>query len=101
MTMRDTIEAKLQAALAPGYLEEIDESANHSRGRETHFKVTLAADAFQGQRLLQRHRQVNAAVAQELSSSVHALAIHTFSMSEWRERGGQVSASPECAHGSS
>lgn len=99
MTMRDTIETKLLAAFAPEYLEVIDESANHSRGRETHFKVTVAAEAFQGQRLLQRHRQVNATLAQELSGSVHALSIHTFSSGEWRERAGRVPTSPDCAHG--
>ena len=99
MSMRETIETKLRAALAPAWLEVIDESANHSRGSETHFKVTVAAEAFQGQRLLQRHRQVHAALAAELAGTVHALAIHTYSAAEWQARGAAVPASPECAHG--
>ena len=101
MSMRDTIEAKLSAALQPAFLDVVDESANHSRGDETHFKVTIAADEFQGQRLLQRHRRVNAALAAELAGSVHALAIHTYSTHEWQQRAALAPTSPTCAHGAS
>ena len=98
-SMRDRIEAKLRNALRPTLLTVEDESANHSRGRESHFNVTIVADVFAGQRLLARHRQVNAAVAQELAGPVHALAMHTYTPEEWQARQAQVPASPECAHG--
>ena len=101
MNMRDTIETKLRAALQPAFIEVIDESANHSRGSETHFKVTIAADEFQGQRLLQRHRRVNTVLAAELGATVHALAMHTYATVEWREREALAPASPQCAHGTS
>ena len=99
MGMRDIIESKLRTALNPTFVEVIDESANHSRGHESHFNVTVVASVFEGQRSLQRHRQVNAAVAAELASSVHALAIHTYAVSEWQARNESAPASPECAHG--
>ena len=99
MSMRDIIEAKLRAALQPDFIDVVDESANHSRGAETHFNVTVVTDTFAGQRLLQRHRQVNAALAEELAGSVHALAIHTYAPREWRARQALAPASPECAHG--
>ena len=99
MSIRDGLEAKLHAALRPTFLLVEDESANHSRGQESHFKVTVVADAFAGLRLLARHRQVNAAVAEELAGPVHALAMHTYTPAEWQARLLEVPASPECAHG--
>ena len=98
MNMREHIQAKLAAALAPVTLEVLDESANHSRGSETHFKVTVVARSFEGQRLLARHRQINTLLADELKRGVHALAIHTFTPQEWEARRVSL-ASPECAHG--
>jgi BolA protein len=97
MSMRNHIEAKLQAAFDPPVLEVLDESANHSRGQETHFKVTLVTPRFAGQRLIARHRQVNDLLAEELRR-VHALAMHTYTPEEWSARTG-APASPDCAHG--
>lgn len=80
--MRGRIEAKLTAALAPAALLVVDESHLHAGhagsrpGGETHFRVTVVADAFAGRSRVERHRLVNAALARELAESVHALAIH-------------------------
>ncbi|HEV2574432.1 MAG TPA: BolA family protein [Beijerinckiaceae bacterium] len=85
MTVKDTMIAKLTAALAPASLDVIDDSAKHAghmlhpggvepRG-ETHFTVRITAEAFAGKSRLQRHRLVNDALAQELRDGVHALAI--------------------------
>jgi BolA family transcriptional regulator, general stress-responsive regulator len=102
MTVQSTIEAKLAAALDPLHLEVINESANHSvpAGSESHFKVVLVAIEFDGQRLLARHRRVNAVLAEELESSIHALALHTYTEAEWRERFGIAPMSPPCLGGS-
>ena len=98
ISMREHIQAKLEAALRPAMLEVLDESANHSRGTETHFKLTVVAGSFEGQRLLARHRQINTLLADELKRCVHALAMHTFTPQEWEARRVSL-ASPECAHG--
>lgn len=85
MTVKDTMIAKLTAALAPAALDVIDDSAKHAghmlhpggvepRG-ETHFTVRITSPAFAGKSRLQRHRLVNDALAQELRDGVHALAI--------------------------
>ncbi|MDH7798141.1 MULTISPECIES: BolA family protein [unclassified Beijerinckia] len=85
MTVKETMVAKLTAALAPVSLDVIDDSAKHAghmlhpggvepRG-ETHFTVRVTAAAFAGKSRLQRHRLVNEALAQELNDGVHALAI--------------------------
>ena len=75
------LEAKLQAALAPSALQLIDESNQHHGhagahpSGESHFRVRIASPAFAGKSLLQKHRMVTDALAAELKTRVHALAI--------------------------
>ncbi len=94
------IERELASAFAPEHLEVVNESGQHNvpRGSETHFRVTLVASAFEGQRLLERHRSVNRTLADEISGPVHALALHTYTPDEWAERRG-APASPPCYGG--
>lgn len=81
MTVRDRIESKLTEALAPTRLDVIDEShlhAGHAGARpegETHFRVRVVSAAFSGLGRVERHRRVNALLADELAGPVHALAI--------------------------
>lgn len=79
--MAERITKKLQHALSPQALNVIDESHQHQghggwrEGGETHFRVEIVSDAFAGRSRLERHRLVNAALAEELADGVHALAI--------------------------
>lgn len=85
--------------LQPSYLEVVNESSGHGGyylGKESHFKVVIVSDTFQGLRLVQRHQKVYAAVGDLLApGKIHALAIHAFVADEWK---GQDTSSPECAH---
>lgn len=96
-TVQATIEGKLREALAPDYLEVVNESDQHNvpPGSEAHFRVTVASDAFEGEALVARHRRVNRILADELAGPVHALALHTYTPAEWAERGG-TRESPPC-----
>lgn len=100
-TITERIERKLAERFAPAHLEVVNESGNHNvpAGSESHFKVVLVADAFAGQRAVARHRLVNAALREELAGPVHALAIHTYTEAEWRERFGAAPLSPPCLGG--
>ena len=87
----------------PSHLEVINESYMHrvAPGSESHFKVVVVSQAFEGQRLLGRHRQVNGVLADELAGAIHALALHTYTESEWqarsrRQRRRVASANPLC-----
>ena len=99
MTLKDTIELKLAEAFRPLHLEVVNESGNHNvpAGSETHFKVVVVAAEFGDQRLIARHRAVNAVLASELQGGVHALAIHTYAPDEWH---GEAPDSPRCLGGS-
>lgn len=81
MRMSERIEGKLKAAFAPKSLTVSDDSHKHHghagwrEGGETHFSVSLVSEAFSGKGRIERHRMVNAVLAEELGASVHALAI--------------------------
>ncbi len=80
-SISERITRKLTEAFAPQELKVIDESHQHQghggwrEGGETHFRVNIVSAAFSGKSRLERHRLVNAALAQELADRVHALAI--------------------------
>ena len=82
MRTQDVITEKLQQAFAPESLRVEDEShrheghAGHRPGGETHFRLYIVAEAFRGKGRLERHRMINATLADELARGVHALAIH-------------------------
>mgnify|MGYP001767685113 CR=1 FL=1 len=72
---------KSLAALNPTQLEVLDESERHighagwKEGGETHFRVRIVAQAFAGKTRLERHRMVNALVAEEFAGRLHAFAL--------------------------
>ena len=80
-TLRDWIEDKLAAELAPARLAVEDEShlhAGHSGARpggETHFRVDVVSAAFEGKSRVDRHRIVNALLAEAFARGLHALAV--------------------------
>ena len=101
MDMQKAIADKLEAALAPAHLDVEDESHMHNvpEGAQSHFKVTVVAQAFSGQPLVARHRRVFAILSEEMAGSVHALALHALSPDEWR-RQPEGPDSPPCRGGS-
>lgn len=97
-----SIEHKLRTGFEPAALVIENQSDSHSgpRGRETHFKVVIVSARFAGVGLVQRHRLVNAALAEELRAGVHALSIEALTPEQWAARGGATLASPPCLGGS-
>ena len=99
MTVAAIIEKKLIDAFQPSHLDVINESNNHNvpPGSESHFKVVIVAKAFEGERLIKRHRLINAVLAEELAEKIHALALHTYTESQWQEQyANNTPRSPNC-----
>ncbi|TCO83488.1 BolA protein [Plasticicumulans lactativorans] len=81
------IEARLRAALAPDELDIVDDSAAHAghagaRSGGGHFNVYIVAAAFAGRSPIQRHRLVHQALADLMSSDIHALSIKALTPEE-------------------
>lgn len=100
MNTENNIRTKLEQQLQPSYLVIVNESRNHNvpPNSETHFNVTIVSDAFSNKRQVQRHQLVYGVLAEELSASVHALALHTFDPQEWQAN-NEVKQSPPCMGG--
>lgn len=94
------IEQKLELHFSPHHLQVINESHKHNvpEGSESHFKVIIVSDKFDRLRLLARHRLVNNTLSEEFAGGLHALAIHTLTIDEWKEQ--DIPDSPDCMGGS-
>lgn len=84
----ESIRYKLTEAFAPTRLEIDDDSDRHSGhsgatpGGESHFNVTIEAQAFAGAAKVARQRMVYRALADELAGPVHALSLKALAPGE-------------------
>ena len=101
MIVEQRIREKLAGALAPVYLDVVNESGQHNvpAGSETHFKVVVVSGAFAGKPRVAQHRMVFGAVDEELRAGVHALAVHTYTEEAWARTGNAAPDSPKCLGG--
>lgn len=99
MSLQQRIETKITAAFDVTFMQMENESHMHSGpAEESHFKLTLVSPNFDGMNKVKRHQTVYKALAEEMPL-FHALALHTYSPSEW-ENNPNVAASPLCQGGS-
>jgi len=101
-----SIREKLAAALNPEVLQVINESHMHAvpKNSETHFKVVVVSECFEGVKAIDRHRKVNSILSGELGSGsggggVHALSIVAKTPKQWHESGENAGKSPPCRGG--
>ena len=76
------LDSRLRQHFAPLSLEIIDESHRHAGHQEsfdgtgeTHLRVRIVAEAFDGMSRVERHRAINSIAADSLEKGLHALAI--------------------------
>lgn len=100
MSIKQQMEDKLKAELMPSYLAVVNESHMHAvpPNSETHFKVIIAASAFEKKRAVQCHQIIYGLLKDKLEGGVHALALHTFTPEEWLSS-DSAPDSPECMGG--
>jgi BolA protein len=88
MLVEQVIKEKLIAAFNPVALDVVNDSSKHAGHAstpgtgESHFSVRVVAPAFAGKSRVERHRMVNAALADLLQGKVHALAISALAPGE-------------------
>lgn len=102
MLVQQQIQQTLEQQFQPELLDVANESHMHSvpPNSETHFKVVIVTEAFDGMRKVGRHQRIYAALAEQLAGPVHALALHTYTPREWSERQQSAPDSPDCLGGS-
>lgn len=74
----------------------------HSGPRsETHYKVLVVSEKFEGKTRIDRQRMVNELLKVELQSGLHALTQKTLTPSEWAQQKEKLNfESPACLGGS-
>ncbi|XP_053669935.1 bolA-like protein DDB_G0274169 [Anopheles nili] len=95
------IRSGLTKELDPVHLEIVNESYMHNvpKGSETHFKVLVVSQQFEGLALIKRHRMVNDIVKNNLNGDfVHALSIVAKTPQQWDEA-YELKPSPNCKGG--
>lgn len=74
----NTLQKKLHQALAPTFLEIVDEGDQHIGHAEEgagHFAVRIASPLFKNKPLVECHRLIYAALGNTMGSEIHALRI--------------------------
>ncbi|MBN6071172.1 BolA/IbaG family iron-sulfur metabolism protein [Aggregatibacter actinomycetemcomitans] len=98
MTKQQELEQRLRQEFRPHFIAVENESYMHSSGwgADSHFKVVLVSDLFEGIGKVARHRKIYQFLAQDLQQGIHALALHLYTLSEWEVLGQQFPKSPNC-----
>lgn len=102
MILQELIQTKLQAGLTPSHLEVTNESHMHAvpKGSETHFKVVIVTDRFDGLSAVKRHQLVYGVLGEMMNARakprIHALAITSRTPAEWAAA-PEANQSPLCA----
>ncbi|KAE9602792.1 hypothetical protein Lal_00049606 [Lupinus albus] len=79
---KEQVESSLKAKLNPSHVEVIDTSG----GCGASFVVEIVSEQFEGKRLLERHRIVNAALEEEMIE-IHALSIKkAVTPEQWKQQ---------------
>lgn len=95
-----SIESLLSHHFQPQHLQVENESHQHAGpAQNSHFKVTIVSEQFDGLRAVGRHRAVYKTLSDLMSAPVHALALHTYTPAEWDQRQADAPASPRCRGG--
>ncbi|EFC38498.1 predicted protein [Naegleria gruberi] len=54
-------------------------------GGESHLRITIVSDNFEGQTMVKRHRMIHKAISDEFRDGLHALTIHAKTQYEYNQ----------------
>ncbi|KAK9324676.1 bola-like protein [Lipomyces orientalis] len=92
----DKIRSALTQSLKPTYLKIYNDSHKHAHhaamrdsvSKETHFRLEIVSEAFEGKRLPMRHRLIYQMFSKEMNAEggIHAMQLLTLTPKEWNDR---------------
>ncbi|GJU37634.1 protein BOLA2 [Tanacetum coccineum] len=90
---KEQVESALRSKLSPTHIEVVDTSG----GCGASFQVEIVSEQFEGKRLLERHRIVNGALAEEMKD-IHALSItKAQTPDQWKKQQESQTSQPAAA----
>ncbi|OOF84058.1 transcriptional regulator [Rodentibacter ratti] len=99
MSKQQELLDKIHTEFQPHFAAVENESHMHSSGRgaNSHFKLVIVSDVFDGMSKVKRHQKLYQLFAEDLKNGIHALALHLYTKKEWEELGEVFPNSPNCA----
>lgn len=101
MTILEQMLQKLKTEFSPTVIELVNESHLHHRpsGAETHFRLLIVSEKFQGMSRIDRQRQINQLFEYARDKGLHALTQRALTPQEWEsQKDGAEFTSPSCQH---
>ena len=92
--MKEAIAKEVGERLTPSFMAVIDNSHLHkghagtSRIGDTHFKLRICSQKFEGLSLVKRHQLVNTLCKPFFELGMHALEIEALTQQEWGKKYG-------------
>lgn len=88
--IKTILQDKLNAAIVE--IEDESHLHAHHKGRMNapvgsgHYNAVIVSDQFAGKTIMQQHRLVYTALAEEMQTTIHALSLKTFTPQQWQEQ---------------
>jgi len=100
MSLETLLCNSLTETLNPSVLDLENESHSHNvpKNSETHFRLVIVSQNFDGLSRVQRHQLVYKAADEALKKGIHALAMQCFTELEWA-KDPECLSSPPCKGG--
>ena len=100
MSVESAILSKIEGAIQIEHVSIRNESHLHSGpSTESHFNLTVVSESFLALTRVKRHQLMYELLSHELSNGVHALALHLFTIEEWKREETKEPDSPTCLGG--
>ncbi|WP_271254554.1 BolA family protein [Pseudanabaena sp. Chao 1811] len=88
-TIKTTLQEKIGATIVD--IEDRSDLHKHHQGRMNapvgsgHYDAIIVAESFTGKTMMQQHRMVYEALADQMQTTIHALALKTYTPEQWQQ----------------
>jgi BolA protein len=88
-TIKTTLAEKIGATIVE--IEDRSDLHKHHEGRKNapvgsgHYDAIIVSENFAGKTMMQQHRMVYAALADQMQTTIHALALKTYTPEQWQQ----------------
>ncbi|HBC41502.1 MAG TPA: BolA family transcriptional regulator [Pseudanabaena sp.] len=88
-TIKNILAEKISASIVE--IEDRSDLHKHHQGRMNapvgsgHYDAIVVSESFAGKTMMQQHRMVYAALADQMQTTIHALALKTYTPEQWQQ----------------
>ena len=88
-TIKSILQEKIGATIVE--IEDRSDLHKHHQGRMNapvgsgHYDAIVVAESFAGKTMMQQHRMVYSALADQMQTTIHALSLKTYTPEQWQQ----------------